>query len=188
MFDQNQESIYYLSAAQKLAKDLGVEDAIDHRVYQRINNNMDNRDSLLQVVSEAYWSLNGYLKEGGREEISALVIAGGWVEGLHLACKNVTPGNTELKQRIAEQKYALKDLIALLNTYGDKEVLTSVIQDLNEVQQIFNDAKTNAAKTETSKDKSGTIVIGGAKKVEMSDETLALVSAKIDAIRTKYIQ
>jgi hypothetical protein len=139
-------------------------------------------------VSEAYWSLNGYLKEGGREEISALVIAGGWVEGLHLACKNVTPGNTELKQRIAEQKYALKDLIALLNTYGDKEVLTSVIQDLNEVQQIFNDAKTNAAKTETSKDKSGTIVIGGAKKVEMSDETLALVSAKIDAIRTKYIQ
>lgn len=188
MFDQNQESIYYLSATQKLAKDLGVEDAIDNGVYERMNNNMENRDSLLQIVSEAYWSLNGYLKKDGREEISALVIAGGWVEGLHLACSHLTPENTELKDRIAEQKYALKDLIALMKTYEDKEVLTSVIADLESVQAIFDGIKINKGKTETSQDESGTTVIGGSQSIEMSDEQLAEVATKISEMRSAYIQ
>jgi hypothetical protein len=188
MFDQNQESIYYLSATQKLAKDLGVEDAIDNGVYERMNNNMENRDSLLQIVSEAYWSLNGYLKKDGREEISALVIAGGWVEGLHLACSHLTPENLELKNRIAEQKYALKDLIALMKTYEDKEVLTTVIADLESVQSIFDGIKINKGKTETSQDESGTTVIGGSQSIEMSDERLAQVAAKISEMRSQYIQ
>ncbi len=188
MFDQNQESIYYLSATQKLAKDLGVEDAIDNQVYERMNNNMENRDSLLQIVSEAYWSLNGYLKKDGREEISALVIAGGWVEGLHLACSHLTPDNAELKKRIAEQKYALKDLIALMKTYEDKDVLTSVIADLESVQAIFDGIKINKGKTETSQDDSGITVIGGSQSIEMSDEQLAEVATKISKMRSQYTQ
>jgi hypothetical protein len=157
-------------------------------VYERMNNNMENRDSLLQIVSEAYWSLNGYLKKDGREEISALVIAGGWVEGLHLACSHLTPENLELKNRIAEQKYALKDLIALMKTYEDKEVLTTVIADLESVQSIFDGIKINKGKTETSQDESGTTVIGGSQSIEMSDERLAQVAAKISEMRSQYIQ
>lgn len=188
MFDQNQESIYFLSATQKLARDLGVEDAIDNKVIERMNNNTENRDSLLQIMSEAYWSLNGYLKKDGREEISGLVIAGGWVEGLHLACSHLTPDNEGLKERIAEQKYALKDLIALLKTYEGKEVLNSVVADLESVQAIFDGIKINKGKTETSQDESGTTVIGGSSSIEMSDEQLAEVAAKISEMRSQYIQ
>ncbi|MCB0762633.1 MAG: hypothetical protein KDC12_13985 [Flavobacteriales bacterium] len=188
MFDQNQEAIYFLSASQKLAKDLGVEDAIDGKIIERMNNNTENRDSLLQIMSEAYWSLNGYLKKDGREEISGLVIAGGWVEGLHLACSHLTPDNMELKKRIAEQKYALKDLISLLKSYEGKEILDSIVADLESVQEIFNGIKINKGKTETSQDESGTTVIGGKASIEMTDEQLAQVAAKISEMRAQYIQ
>jgi uncharacterized protein YjgD (DUF1641 family) len=187
MFDQNQESIFYLSAAQKLAKSLGVERAIGDEIISRINTNKDNRDSLLAIVSEAYWSLNGYLKEGDREAVSALVIAGGWVEGLYLASQHMTDDNTELKQRIAEQKYSLKDLIDLLNSYPD-DVLTSVREDLAAIEAVYNAVDINKEKTETSTDETGTMVIGGESSVTIDDETLANVVAKVTEIRNKYIQ
>lgn len=188
MFDQQQESIYYLSAARGLAKDLGVEDAIDNKIIERVNDNRDNRDSLMHIVSDAYWSLNGYLKEGGREEVSALVIAGGWIEGLYLATTHVSDDNAELKQRIAEQKYSLKDLIKLLESYDNAEELSEVLADLKEIQGIFNSVEIKKAKTETSKDENGTMVIGGASTVEMPDETLQAVVSKINEVRSKYIQ
>jgi uncharacterized protein YjgD (DUF1641 family) len=187
MFDQNQESIFYLSAAQKLAKSLGVERAIGDEIISRINTNKDNRDSLLAIVSEAYWSLNGYLKEGDREAVSALVIAGGWVEGLYLASQHMTDDNTELKQRIAEQKYSLKDLIDLLNSYPD-DALTSVREDLAAIEAVYNAVDINKEKTETSTDETGTMVIGGESSVTIDDETLANVVAKVTEIRNKYIQ
>lgn len=187
MFDQDQESIFYLSAAQKLAKSLGVEKAIGDEIIERINANKDNRDSLLAIVSEAYWSLNGYLKEGDRESVSALVIAGGWVEGLYLASQHMTDDNTELKQRIAEQKYSLKDLIGLLNSYPD-ETLNSVKDDLSAIEEVYNAVDINKAKTETSTDESGTMIIGGETSVTIDDETLANVVAKVKEIRNKYIQ
>jgi hypothetical protein len=188
MFDQNQESIYYLSAAQKLAKDLGVEDAIDNEVYERINNNMESRDSLLQIVSEAYWSLNGYLKDDGREEVSALVIAGGWFEGLHLACSHVTADNEDLKKRIAEQKYALDDLLSLFSTYSDKTVLSSVNDDLASMKALYDEVQINKGKTETSQDDSGKMVIGGKTSYEMNEATLNKIVGRIDEIRNTYIQ
>lgn len=187
MFDQDKESIFYLSAAQKLARSLGVEKAIGDEIIERINANKDNRDSLLAIVSEAYWSLNGYLKEGDREAVSALVIAGGWVEGLYLASQHMTDDNAELKQRIAEQKYSLKDLLGLLNSYPD-ESLTSVKEDLMAIESIFSNVDINKGKTETSEDESGTMVIGGESSVTIDDATLAEVVAKVNEIRNKYIQ
>ncbi len=188
MFDQQQESIYYLSAARGLAKDLGVEDAIDNKIIERVNDNRNNRDSLMHIVSDAYWSLNGYLKEGGREEVSALVIAGGWIEALYLASTHVSEGNDELKKRIAEQKYSLKDLINLLESYDNAEDLQEVLVDLKEIQGIFNSVEIKKGKTETSKDENGTMVIGGASTIDMPDETLQAIVAKIHEVRSKYIQ
>jgi uncharacterized protein YjgD (DUF1641 family) len=127
------------------------------------------------------------LKEGDREAVSALVIAGGWVEGLYLASQHMTDDNTELKQRIAEQKYSLKDLIDLLNSYPD-DVLTSVREDLAAIEAVYNAVDINKEKTETSTDETGTMVIGGESSVTIDDETLANVVAKVTEIRNKYIQ
>jgi len=188
MFEEDQESLYYLGAVQKIAKALDVDGAIDTRIYERINSNRQNRDSLLAIVSDAYWSLNAYLKESDRESISALVIAGGWFEGLYLATTHMTPENGDLKQRVAEQKYSLKDLTGLLKSYPNDKRLESVVADLQSIQDIFDSVKINKAKTETSQDEKGTMVIGGASTIDMSDETLAAVKEKVLEIRAKYIQ
>ncbi|MGB0422691.1 MAG: hypothetical protein ACPGED_00140 [Flavobacteriales bacterium] len=188
MFEQQQQSIYYLSAARGLAKQLGVEDAINNDLIERVNDNRNNKDSLLRIVADAYYSLNGYLKESDREQVSALVIAGGWIEALHLATTHVTPDNQKLKERIAEQKYSLKDLITLLETYEGAPELGNVITDLKGIQEVFNLVEIKKGKTETSRDNSGKMVIGGASSITMSDETLEAIKMKIQDVRSSYIK
>jgi hypothetical protein len=77
--------------------------------------NRNDRDSLLSIISETYWQVDAYLKENGRDNISALMIAGGWVEGLYIATQVAAQHDTpELRQRIAEQRLPLADLLELV--------------------------------------------------------------------------
>ena len=187
MFERNKESLFYLSAAKKLAEELGVANIIDDSLISRVEMNKDQKDSLLNIVSDTFWSLNAKFKEDGMEEVSAMVITGGWIEALHLAISHVE-GNDALRQRIAEQKYSLDDLIKLLASYEQQDMLGELSAYLEGLQAVFAEVEINKMKTETSKDENGTMVIGGTKTVTMSDETLAKVVESIAAIRSKYIQ
>lgn len=187
MFERSKESLYYLSAVRQLADQLGASNIINDNLINRVEANKEVKDSLMVIVSDTFWSLNGKFKEDNMEDISALVIAGGWVEALHLALSHVK-GNDQLRQRVAEQKYSLDDLISLFGTYDNPENLADVVADLRSLQTVFNEVEIKKGKTETSRDNSGTTVIGGAKVVTMSDETLQKVIDTTRDIRNRYIQ
>lgn len=187
MFERSKESLYYLSTVRSLADQLGASNIINDDLINRVEENKENKDSLLVIVSDTFWSINAKFKEDNMEDIAALVLAGGWVEALHLAVSHVE-GNADLRQRIAEQKYSLDDLIGLIGTYDNQENLADVLADLKQLQTVFNEVEITKGKTETSKDDSGTMVIGGAKVATMSDETLQKVIQTTRDIRGKYIQ
>ena len=132
--------------------------------------------------------MDAYLKENDRQEISALVIAGGWIEGMYLACAHYTDGNDLLRQRIAEQKYVLSDLISLMESYNKPDALSGIISELSDLNASFDKVDIQKGKTETSEDELGTMVIGGSRQVNISDEVLAEISDKITQLRTKSIQ
>ena len=187
IFEQDRQSLNYLDAVQEIANALDVGAAIDKKVFDRLKGNQGNQDSLMSIITETYWTINAYLKENeSREETSALVVAGGWLEGLHLAGKHYVPGNIELHERIAEQKYALENLVNLMNTY-DNASLDGIKIDLKEIQALYADVEIIKGKTTKEKDAGGMVVIGGSKKVSMNDVTLQKVLSKIKDIRNKYI-
>lgn len=187
MFERSKESLYYLSAVRQLADQLGASNVINDDLITRVEANKENKDSLLVIVSDTFWSLNAKFKEDNMEDISALVIAGGWIEALHLANSHVE-GNDALRTRIAEQKYSLDDLISLFGTYENQENLADVLTDLNQLKAIFDQVEIKKGKTETSQDESGTTVIGGANVVSMSDATLQQIINTTRDIRSRYIQ
>ncbi len=187
IFEQDRQSLNYLDAVQEIANALDVGAAIDKEVFDRLKENQNNQDSLMSIITQTFWTINAYLKENeSREETSALVIAGGWLEGLHLAGAHYEPGNKEIHERIAEQKYVLTNLIDLMETYKS-EALVEVKSDLKEIQEMYKDVKIIKGKTTKNKDASGMVVIGGKKEVSMDDVTLQKVLSKIKDIRNKYI-
>ncbi len=189
VFNNTQESMLYTSCAQKLAKKLDVSDAFNAQVVDRLEKNRNNRDSLLSIISETYWQVDGYLKENQRDNISALMIAGGWVEGLYIASQVAKTHNTpELRQRIAEQKLPLVDLLALVRTYSpDDPAVSSVLADLQIMDSLYTDVVIPKGNS-TIKQENGVAVIGGtAPMASVTDAQLAAITSSIATIRAKYI-
>lgn len=186
MFDQKQVTMEYFASAQKLAKQMGVDGALTTEIIERLDRNQESRDSLLKITSEAYADLNGYLKENQRIEISALVVAGGWLEALYLSSIYAADGNADMRQRIAEQKYALNNLVDYFDKFGDKESLKEMKADLLLLRDIYNGAQENKGKTSTSKDASGVVTIGTTTTISIDDATLKAIATKATELRTKY--
>ncbi len=191
VFNQNQESIIYLSCAKKLADNLGVSNAFDEDAIERMETNIDNRDSLLSIVSETYYMLDAYLKENGRDHISAMVIAAGWVEGLHISTSVATQSNnpsSELMERIADQKISLVNLIDLVEAYNENNQIDEILGDLQTLSELFAlVVKVDQAETATTHAAGGTPMIGATVNSIITADGLEKLHATVSEIRTRYI-
>jgi hypothetical protein len=189
IFNQNQESIIYLSCAKQLADNMGVTNAFNKQTMERIEGNVENRDSLLDIISESFYILDSYLKENNRDNISAMVIAGGWVEGLYIATKllNEKENDADLIERIAEQKFSLDNLVSLIQQYPDDPALKDILTDLQSVKAIYEKVQINSESGTVTQDKSGTTIIGGKSSINMDASVLKEIATTISAIRNKYI-
>ena len=192
IFNQNQEAIIYLSCAKQLADKLGVTNAFSNETMDRIEMNIENRDSLLEIISDSFYTLDAYLKENDRENISALVITGGWIEGLYLATSIANEQDEvpeELRKRIADQKFSLGDLIELVEGYRAAGGLDDVLTDLQSLQEIYEKIEITTEDSEVTTDESsGMTIIGGGSTYELTDEQLQEISQRVSEIRTSYIQ
>ena len=191
VFDQTQEVMFYLSSCKKLADGLGLEKAFDTETMKRMEENINNKDSLLQLISDSYWLADSYLKENDRSNLSALIISGGWIEGVYIATKLAeTNATKELLARIAEQKLSLPHLLSIVDEYkGDDSDVNDVYSDLLEIDAIFNKMKSEKGSFGASKDsKTGITGITGSSKLILSKQLLKEISTKIETIRNRYIQ
>lgn len=192
IFNQNQEAIIYLSCAKQLADKLGVTSAFSNETMDRIEGNIENRDSLLDIISESFHTLDAYLKENDRRNISALVITGGWIEGLYLATSIAASQDEvpeDLKKRIADQKYSLEDLLELVTSYQSNGGLNDIIEDLESLKKIYDQVDIEVEEGEITRDEAtGVTVIGGSANYDLSDEQLAAIGERVREIRNSYIQ
>ncbi|MBA3970732.1 MAG: hypothetical protein H0X46_01045 [Bacteroidetes bacterium] len=191
IFDQTQESMLYLRCTNKLATGLGISGAFDETTTSRIESNMQNRDSLLAIISDSYWNADSYLKDNGQPGVSALIVAGGWIEGLYIATQIAnTTKNEGIITRIGEQKLSLDNLVALLDSYkDDNEGVTEVLKSMNELKAIFDKIPVTASETTTSVDKEkGVTTIGNGSSFKLTPEQLKQISDKSAEIRNKIIK
>ncbi len=188
VFNKTTETTFYLSCVTKLGRKLGVDQVFNEDVNERIQDNVDNRDSMQVIVNETFWELDAYLKEQGRENISSLIVAGGWIESLYLAAQFVktNPENTEMKERLAEQKYSLDNLIGLIETYKHKSGVEEVLTQLLELKDVFDQIKETKTKPEANEEGSE-VMIGNVIKLEMSEELLQEVIETIEEIRAEFV-
>lgn len=189
VFNNTQESMLYTSCAQKLAKKLDVSNAFNEEVVERLERNRNDRDSLLSIISETYWHVDAYLKENQRDNISALMVAGGWVEGLYIATQVTVHHDTpQLRQRIAEQRLPLGDLLELVRTYSpDDAAIASVLKDLEGLQAIYAGVETPSGTSNMSEENGVAIIGGTAPTASLTDEQLKAITENVATIRASYI-
>jgi len=190
IFDQSTESMFYMQCASKLANELRISGAFNENTKARLEANSTNRDSILNIITDAYWDCDAILKQNGQQHTSALMIAGGWVEGLYLACK-VTEKTTspEIRGRIAEQKLSLDNLIGLLQSKKDDKDVAEILARMQELKTLFDKLPAAAGETSAKTDeKSKTTEIDAADgSAAMSEAQFKEILAKVESIRNDII-
>lgn len=189
IYDQTQDAIGYLNAAKKLADELGVSGAFDASTIERFQKNLGNKDSMLVLVGVAYRSSDAYLKNNDRNDVSGLVLAGGWIESLYFAT-NVYKAkpSEEVKRRIAEQKSSLQSLIKLLTQFYSQPEYTEFVDNLNDLSTVFDgvEFKYTYEKPTTDAEKK-TTTINSKSEVKITPEQIELITQKIKAIRAQIV-
>lgn len=142
VFDHPQQSVAYLKAAQKMSMELKINDVFNKNIITRMEGNQNNKDSLLQIISEAYLTADNYLFENKMNSVAAGIMAGGWIEALYIATHLDSKGGeaTLVRHKISEQKTSLDHLVKLLSNCKDAE-LSLIKSQLITVLGIYGEMK-----------------------------------------------
>ena len=190
LFDQTQASIRYMTASKKMAEGLGILNAIDNSIIQKLEANVNNRDVILDIISETLLNTNSNLEENDRVAIGSIILVGGWVEGLYIAitlAENAKSNNGELVNRIIDQKLLLNTVINLLNQNKDNSDIVSILTDVNEIKAIYDQVNVSVSGVVAVPDKkTGVTTLKSKNVTSVSPEVFAKLKAKVVEIRNKY--
>lgn len=149
-FEQTQEGMVFLKCVNILAGSLGVNNVFDQKLFDRIQAQESNKDSILEIVIDAFKRVDETLKYNNRPATSAYILAGCWIEGLYVSCQMAQQLDTDnIIKAIIEQKESLKHLIVMLESAPVADQAKFVIGDLKRLYDAFNVAET---KTEYNKE------------------------------------
>jgi len=143
VYDQLQESINYLSAIKKISDKLQIPEEEGEKTINRIEESIENSDSIFQIIADTYASADGYLKENDRDLTATFILLGGWVEGMYFATeinKNKNSKN-KLNHNIAEQKYSIENIMKLIKDYSDNPAIAELMPLFNQLNTVYKDVK-----------------------------------------------
>jgi hypothetical protein len=191
VYEKTQESVSYLGTVKKLSEELGVTQAFDPKVFESVERNINNRDSLTRIIAKAYANSDFYLKTNDRHDVGALIIAGGWIESMYILTQIVQENNhRDIINRIGEQKHPLDNLIELLTPfYYKSSEFSSLIDDLIDIAYEFDGVIYSYTYREPKIDPENTlIIINSQSRVIMSEYHIQIISKKIGALRNKIVE
>ena len=161
-----QATMNYLEASKTLIDDLGISTTFNITYAERIEDNIDDRDSLIQVVTESFDDTWNYLVENKQDVLARLVVCGSWIEGIYITSNVAAKAidNTAFLEALARQKNSLNELVGLLEPVKDVEEVAEIYEGLSEIQEYYEGV--------------GDI---------MTDEQLKIVAEKVETLRNSIV-
>ncbi|MGM0666149.1 MAG: hypothetical protein ACQETA_02415, partial [Bacteroidota bacterium] len=190
LYDQTQLVIEYMSAAREMADGLGILDAINEQTIQRLEENINNRDVILDIVSETFLNSSSYLEDNEQHAIASIVLVGGWMEGLYIATQIVDMkefDKDKLVGRIIDQKLSIGIMLQLLRENDDHPSVPEIITQMEEMKTIFD--KINIKTTDITPEideKTNITVLKSSVETDMTPGVFEELAGKVAEIRSSY--
>jgi len=191
VYNRTGEASNFLSGIKQLADALEIGQFFDHATLNRLAETGSDPDSLMFLSVNSFNNMDDHLRENGRGELSSMLVAGVWVEGLYLSTQVAKQNsNEELTAMIGEQKLILNDLLLILNHYQDDETIAGYIKDLETLKSVFDEVKiTYEVGRPQTIERDGMIIVvqSESSHVDMSDETLQKIIGITEQVRNMHL-
>jgi len=189
MFSQHPRSAAYLKAINRLAGEMGIPREIYGNLVDNLEFFVTNRDSLSMAAMELYAATDKFLMEDGQEGAASLVAMGGWIESMYIATRiwEMNRGNLALQDKIAEQKYSLNSLIALMNNYHSDLDLAEYLLMLKNLRRTYDKFQLYYKQGDVEVDTSSKTISAGRYYINITTGQMEEISEKIRNLRTLII-
>ncbi len=139
-YQMKQDVMNYMEASEYLIKELGITGAFDRKFIDNVEANINNKDELIDLITTSFYDTYEYLVKNNKEDLSLLVLAGSWIEGMYISCNisETVYNNPELVKIILHQKKSLKQLLELLEEHKEHQSIQSLIQDLMPIKKVYD--------------------------------------------------
>lgn len=188
-YNQTQQALDYLAVAKQLSEHLGVVDAVDQVVMERFEKNIDQKDSLYNIINEAIENVDQYLKNEARNRVAALVTTGSFIEGLYIATelvrtypKDLLPEDARnlvlmpIIRLILKQENSVGELIKLIDSLPEDDLTKKIKADLQELKSRYEALNIE----EQIKNNQANLVL--------NDETLTTITEIVHDMRADIVQ
>ncbi|WP_017733984.1 hypothetical protein [Nafulsella turpanensis] len=193
IYDQNQDAIFYYNAIKGLADELSLSQYFDFTTIKRLALNSNRMDSLLYLTTRNFNQINTYLQEQKRSNLSLLVLTGGWLEALHIACQvaEENPGNQVLVERIGEQKAIMDKIMLLFSFYStDNSSMAKYQEELQPLADAFSKVEMTYTYAKPTFNEVGDYLVvedNSTSTVKISPENLNEITFLTQSIRNNII-
>lgn len=188
-FEMDTDALKYFNVINKLSDELQISSAFEKDFFERIQDNINNGDSLMNMSNETYYNAYAYLEENERGPTLALVVAGGWLEGIYLVTNLVqdVEKNQDVVERIVEQQLTLENLMGFLGKYSDDQDVQATIEDFKPLVEAFNAIELGESSGSGFQKKGGKMVLGGSgTKVDIKQKDFDKIVEITSKIRNSY--
>lgn len=190
IFEIGADMLKYFKVVKQLGDDIGVSTSIKADMVKRLEKNMSNPDSLVEIADDMYFSSFETLQNGQQGNTLALVVAGGYIEGLYIATNLIKyEKNSPAIERIAGEKFTLENIIDFMKKYESDANVKDVIAKLTDLKAAFEQDITtkDKGKVEMKKgEKDQAVVLGGGEELSMTEAQYKAIAEKVAAIRNSF--
>jgi hypothetical protein len=141
-YNMKQETLDYMKALRRMVDDLEVSTNFNVELAKRIEDNIDNKDSMIVIISKSFHDTYSFFMNNGRDDISLFVLAGTWVEGLYITAQVAITSlrNEDILQVVANQKESLETLWKLIEARAPQnEELAQLLVTLTPIREEYDD-------------------------------------------------
>jgi hypothetical protein len=192
LYEQTQLIIDYMNSAKKMADGLGILKTIDQPTIDRLEENINNSEVIMEIVSETFMNSSSYLQDNGQEAIASIVLVGGWFEGLYISTQLVElkefNGN-KLVGRIIDQKLSIDILLNMLNKNKGNPAIDDIIVQVNRLKVVFDKISITTSPVRPEYDKTtNTTVLKSEIKTDMSPAVFKELATVVAEIRSTFVK
>jgi hypothetical protein len=192
MYEKTSSVLKYISVMKDLANEINIGQFFDFNTLKDLATNSENIDSLMYISQRSFTRMDEYLRESHRSKLSALMIAGVWIEGMNIVARVAQEKRTkEIGESIADQKIVLQRLLIVLKNYSKDPMIANMVDLLDDIALLYEDVKivTIQGDPTVEEGEDGTLVVkyNDVTTIDMSDETLDAIINKSIEVRNKLI-
>jgi len=192
LYEQTQLIIDYMNAAKKMADGLGILKAIDQSTIDKLEENINNSEVIMEIVSETFMNSNSFLEDNGQPALAAMVLVGGWFEGLYISTQLVDMNDfngNKLVSRIIDQKLSIGILINLLQSSKGNPAVDELIEQVNKLKVVFDKISITTSPVRPEFDKSSnTTILKSEVKTDMTPAVFKELATTVGEIRNSFVK